>query len=116
LSRATASPATDLVERRHRQHAHRLLLRAVVAARGDHDRVEFAEPRYAALPPSRARYLGLPINLSSSAGSTGDGEILSVTVGWDRLTAVLASLASGLLRLSGSGVSSSPTSSSSRSR
>lgn len=61
--------------------------------------VEFAELRYAGrmaavLRGFRALYLGLPINcLIIGWVSLAMSKILSVTLGWDRLTAVLAGLA-----------------------
>ncbi len=61
--------------------------------------VEFAELRYAGRPAAilrgfRALYLGLPINcIVIGWVNLAMAKILSVTMGWDRLTAVLASLA-----------------------
>ena len=61
--------------------------------------VEFAELRYAGRPAAvlrgfRALYLGLPINFIIIGWvNLAMAKILAVTMGWDRLTAVLASLA-----------------------
>jgi len=61
--------------------------------------VEFAELRYAGRPAAilrgfRALYLGLPINcIIIGWVNLAMAKILAVTMGWDRLTAVLASLA-----------------------
>lgn len=61
--------------------------------------VEFAELRYAGPPAAllrgfRALYLGLPINcIIIGWVNLAMAKILAVTLGWDRLTAVLASLA-----------------------
>jgi SSS family solute:Na+ symporter len=61
--------------------------------------VEFAELRYAGRPAAilrgfRALYLGLPINFVIIGWvNLAMAKILAVTMGWDRLTAVLASLA-----------------------
>src|SRR5215212_11657499 len=61
--------------------------------------VEFAELRYTGRPAAilrafRALYLGLPINFVIIGWvNLAMAKILSVTVGWDRLTAVLACLA-----------------------
>ena len=61
--------------------------------------VEFAELRYAGRPAAvlrgfRALYLGLPINCVIIGWvNLAMAKILAVTMGWDRLTAVLASLA-----------------------
>jgi SSS family solute:Na+ symporter len=61
--------------------------------------VEFAELRYSGRPAAllrgfRALYLGLPINcIIIGWVNLAMAKILAVTMGWDRLTAVLASLA-----------------------
>src|SRR6185369_8188811 len=61
--------------------------------------VEFAELRYTGRPAAvlrgfRAIYLGLPINCVVMGWvNLAMAKILSVTLGWDRLTAVLISLA-----------------------
>jgi solute:Na+ symporter, SSS family len=61
--------------------------------------VEFAELRYAGTPAAllrgfRALYLGLPINCVIIGWvNLAMAKILAVTMGWNRLTAVLASLA-----------------------
>jgi Na+/proline symporter len=61
--------------------------------------VEFAELRYAGRPAAilrgfRALYLGLPINFVIIGWvNLAMAKILAVTMGWDRLTAVIASLA-----------------------
>ena len=61
--------------------------------------VEFAELRYAGRPAAflrgfRALYLGLPINCVIMGWvNLAMAKILAVTLGWDRLTAVLISLA-----------------------
>jgi solute:Na+ symporter, SSS family len=61
--------------------------------------VEFAELRYAGRPAAllrgfRALYLGLPINFIIIGWvNLAMAKILAVTMGWNRLTAVLASLA-----------------------
>lgn len=61
--------------------------------------VEFAELRYAGRPAAilrgfRALYLGLPINFVIIGWvNLAMAKILAVTMGWNRLTAVLASLA-----------------------
>ena len=61
--------------------------------------VEFAEIRYAGRPAAvlrgfRALYLGLPINFVIIGWvNLAMAKILAVTMGWDRLTAVLVSLA-----------------------
>src|SRR5438045_9517284 len=61
--------------------------------------VEFAELRYSGRPAAilrgfRALYLGLPINFVIIAWvNFAMGKILAVTMGWNRLTAVVASLA-----------------------
>ena len=116
----------DLVERGVRRHADRVLLRAAVAARRHHDR---RRVRRAALHrPARGVPARLPRALSRACRSTASiigwvnlamAKILPVTLGWDRLTAVLVSLADHrhLQRARpGSGAWSSPTSSSSSSR
>src|SRR6476659_3498678 len=61
--------------------------------------IEFAELRYSGKPAAflrgfRALYLGLPINcIIIGWVNLAMAKILAVTMGWDRLTAVLASLA-----------------------
>src|SRR5215211_1473315 len=61
--------------------------------------VEFAEVRYTGRPAAvlrgfRALYLGLPINFVIIGWvNLAMAKILAVTMGWDRLTAVLACLA-----------------------
>jgi hypothetical protein len=89
----------DLVERGAGQHADRVFLRPALAARRIMTDVEFAELRYAGRPAAilrgfRALYLGLPINcIIIGWVNLAMAKILAVTMGWDRLTAVLASLA-----------------------
>jgi SSS family solute:Na+ symporter len=61
--------------------------------------VEFAELRYSGRPAAllrgfRALYLGIPINCVIMGWvNLAMGKVLAVTLGWDRLTAVLISLA-----------------------